>query len=83
MGLWIHWFRDPGATIPNGSVTIGRTPFVGVGHSRLNLIVPLMLCTVYCAMAGALALYYRSLVIAPTLIRKGNISGRPCIRVMT
>jgi hypothetical protein len=23
-GLWIHWFRDLVATIPNGSVTIGR-----------------------------------------------------------
>jgi hypothetical protein len=34
-------------------------------------------------MAGALALYYRSLRTAPTLLRKGNISGRPCMRVMT
>jgi hypothetical protein len=45
-GLWIHWFRDLDATISNGSVTIGRTSLVGVRHSRLNSIVPLMLCTV-------------------------------------
>jgi hypothetical protein len=36
-------FRDLGATIPNGSVTIGWTSFVGVDHSRLDSIVPLML----------------------------------------
>jgi hypothetical protein len=29
-------------------------PLVGVAHSRLELIVPLMLCTVCYAMAGAL-----------------------------
>jgi hypothetical protein len=34
-------------------------------------------------MAGALALYYRSLEIAPTLLRMGNISDRPYMRVMT
>ena len=22
-GLWIHWFRDHDATIPNGTITIG------------------------------------------------------------
>jgi hypothetical protein len=82
-GLWIHWFRDHGATILNGSVTIGRTSLVSVGHSRLDLIVPLMLHTVYCAMVEALLLYYRSLGTAPTLLRMGNISGRPCMRVMT
>jgi hypothetical protein len=76
-GFWIHWFRDHGATIPNGSVTIGRTSLIGVGHSRLDSIMPLMLRTVFCAMAGALALYYRSLGTAPTLLRRGNISGRP------
>jgi hypothetical protein len=59
-GLWIHWFRDLGTTIPNGSLTTGRTSLVGVGHLRSNLIVPLMLCKVRCAMAGALTLYYRS-----------------------
>jgi hypothetical protein len=75
-GLWIHWFCDPGATILNGSVTIGRTSLVGVNHSRSNSIVPLMLCTVCCGMAGALALYYRSLGTASTILRRGSISGR-------
>jgi hypothetical protein len=77
--LWIYWFRDPSATILNGSVTIGHTSLVGVVHSRL----PLMLRTVCCAMAGALTLYYRSLKTTPTLLRRGNILGRPCMGVMT
>jgi hypothetical protein len=83
MGLWIHWFHDLGATIPNGLVTVGRTSLVGVSHSRSDSIVPLMLRTVCCAIARAPALYYRSLGIVPTLLRRGNISGRPCMRVMT
>jgi hypothetical protein len=83
MKHWIHWFCNHGATIPNGSVTIGWTSLVGVGHSRLDSIVPLMLRMVCCATAGALALYYRSFRIASTLLRRGNISGRPCMRVMT
>ena len=82
-GLWIHCFCDHGATIPNGMITIGRTSLVGVGYSRLDSIVPLMLRRVCCVMAGALALYYKFLGTTPTLLRKGNISGRPCIRVMT
>jgi hypothetical protein len=82
-GLWIHWFHDFDATIPNSSVTIGRMPLVGVSHSRLDSIMPLMLCTVCCAMAGVLALYYRSLKIASTLLKRGDILGRPCMRVMT
>jgi hypothetical protein len=65
-GLWIHWFCDPSVTIPNGSVTIGRTSLVGVGHSRSDSIVPPMLRTVCCAMVGALALYYKSLGTAST-----------------
>jgi hypothetical protein len=81
--LWIHWFCDLGATIPNGSVTIGQTSLVDMGHSRSDSIVALMLRTVCCAMAGALALYYRSLGIAPNLLRMGNISGKPCMGVMT
>jgi hypothetical protein len=76
-GLWIHWFRGHGAAIPNGLVTIGRTSLVGVGHSRSDSIVSLMLCTVCCAMAGVLALYYRFLGTAPTLLKMGNISSRP------
>jgi hypothetical protein len=82
-GLWIHWFHDPGATIPNGSVTIGQTSLVGVGHLRLDSIVPLMLRSICCVMAGALALYYRSLGTTPNLLRRGNISGKPCMGVMT
>jgi hypothetical protein len=81
--MWIHWFRDLDATIPNSSVTIGWTSLVGVGHSGSDSIVPLMLRTVCYAMAGALALYYRSLGTASTLLRRGNISGRPCMGVMT
>jgi hypothetical protein len=82
-GLWIYWFHDLGATIPNGLVIIGWTSLVGVDHSRLDSIVPLMLRMVCCSMARALALYYRSLETAPTLLRRANISGRPCMRVMT
>ena len=61
-GLWIHWFRDHDATIPNGTVTIGQTSLVGIGHSGSDPIVSLMLYTVcFRAMVGVLALYYRSL----------------------
>jgi hypothetical protein len=49
-GLWIHWFRDPGATIPNGSVTIGQTSLVGMGYSKSDSIMPLMFRMVCCAM---------------------------------
>jgi hypothetical protein len=76
MGLWIHCFRDHGATIPNGLITIGRTSLVGVGHSSSNTIVLLMLRIVCCVMAEALVLYYRSIMTASTLLRMGNISGR-------
>jgi hypothetical protein len=34
-------------------------------------------------MAGALALYYRYFGIASTPLRRGNISGRPCMGVTT
>jgi hypothetical protein len=50
----------------------------GIGHWRLDSVMPLVLSTVYCAMAGAPALYYKSLKTAPTLLRMGNISSRPC-----
>jgi hypothetical protein len=76
-GLWIHWSRDHNATIHNDLVTIGRTSLVGVGHPRLDLVMPLMLCTIYCAMAKALALYYKSHGIASILLRRDNILGRP------
>jgi hypothetical protein len=72
--LWIHWFRDLGATILNGSVTIEWTSLVGVNHSKSDSIVPLMLHTVCYAMAGALALYSRSLGTASILLRMDNIS---------
>jgi hypothetical protein len=82
-GLWIHWFRDHGATISNGSVTIGRTSLVGVGHPRSDSVVLLVLHTVCCAMTEALAINYRSLGTAPTLLIRDNILGRPCMKVMT
>ena len=49
----------------------------GVGHPRLDSAVLLVLLTVCYAMAGALALYYRFLRTASTLLRMCNISGRP------
>jgi hypothetical protein len=52
MGLWIHWFRDLEATIPNGSFTTGWMSLVGVGYSGLDLIVPLMLHTICCVITG-------------------------------
>jgi hypothetical protein len=75
--LWIYWFRDPSATISNGSITIGRMLLVGVGHSRSDSIMPLMLCTVCCVMVRALELYYRFLGTTSALLRRDNISGRP------
>jgi hypothetical protein len=56
---------------------------VGVGHSGPDLIGPLMLRMVCYAMTRALTLYYGSLGIVSTLLRRGNISGRPSMRVMT
>jgi hypothetical protein len=76
-GLWIYWFCDHGATIHNGSVITGQTSLVGVGHSRSNSIMLLMLRMICYAMARALTLYYRSLGTASTLLRMGNIPGRP------
>jgi hypothetical protein len=38
---------------------------------------------VYYAMVGALALYYKSLGTASTLLRMSNISGRPYMGVVT
>jgi hypothetical protein len=49
----------------------------GVGHLRSDSVVLLVLCTVQYAMFGAPALYYRSLGIVSTLLRRVNISGRP------
>jgi hypothetical protein len=58
-------------------VTIGQDVISGVGHLRLYSIVLLVLRTVYCTMTGASSLYYRSFRTASTLLRMGNISGRP------
>ena len=49
----------------------------GVGHRRSDSVVLLVLRTVCCAMAGALVLYYKSLRTTSTLLRRGNISGKP------
>ena len=61
-----------------------RTNFIsGVGHPKSDLVVPLVLRMVCCAMAGALALYYRSLGTMSTLLRMSNISSRPYCWTMT
>jgi hypothetical protein len=49
----------------------------GMGHLRLDLVVPLVLRMVQCVMAGALTLYYRFLGTASILLKRGNISGKP------
>jgi hypothetical protein len=49
----------------------------GVGHPRSDSVMPLVLCTVCCAIIKASALYYKSLKTASTLLRKGNILSRP------
>jgi hypothetical protein len=82
-GLWIHWFCDLDATISNGSVITRRMSLIGVGHSRLDSIVPLMLRTICYEMVRALSLYYRSLGAASTLLRRSNILGRLYMGVMT
>ena len=49
-----------------------------VGHPRSDSVVFLVLRMVcFRAMVRALALYYRCLGTASTLLRRGNISGRP------
>jgi hypothetical protein len=49
----------------------------GVGHPRLDSVVPLVLRTVCCAMAGAMALYYMSFGTRSNLLRMSNILDRP------
>jgi hypothetical protein len=83
MGLWIYCFLDLGVIIPKGSVIIGRTSLINMGHSGSDSIMPLMLRMVCCAITEKLVLYYRSFGTAPTLLRNGNISSKPCMRVMT
>jgi hypothetical protein len=75
-GLWINWFRDHNTTISNDSVTVGRTSLVDVDHSRSDSIVPPMLRTICCAIAGTLTLYYKSLGTTPILLKMYNISGK-------
>ena len=48
----------------------------GVGHPRSDSVVLLVLRMICYAVAGASALYYRSLEIVSTLLRRGNILGR-------
>jgi hypothetical protein len=48
-----------------------------VSHLRLDSVVLLVLRIVCCAMARTLALYYKSLRITSTLLRRDNISDRP------
>jgi hypothetical protein len=47
-----------------------------VGHPRSESVVPLVLRTVRCTMAGVPVLYYRSLGTASTLLKMGNISSK-------
>jgi hypothetical protein len=54
----------------------------GMGHLRSNLVVPLVLHMIHCAMVVAPTLYYRSLRTVLTLLRMGNISSRPyCLTI--
>jgi hypothetical protein len=49
----------------------------GVGYPRLDSVLLLVLRMVCCAMARTLRLYYRFFETTSTLLRMGNISGRP------
>jgi hypothetical protein len=49
----------------------------GVDCPRSDSVMLLVLRTVCCAMARVPALYYKSLRTTSTLLRRGNISGRP------
>ena len=53
----------------------------GVGHPRSDSVMPLVLRMVCCAMVRAPVLHYRSLGIASTLLRMGNISGRHTVEL--
>ena len=55
-----------------------RTDIIsGVGSPEVGLDRVASVIYGSCAMAGAPALYYRSLEKVSTLLRMGNISGRP------
>jgi hypothetical protein len=63
------------ATIPNGR---SLQDISGVGHSGVELgRVASVTYGMFCAIAGALTLYYRSLGTASTLLRRGNILDKP------
>jgi hypothetical protein len=53
-------------------------PFPMDSHYRMDVIGPAasVMCGMFCAVAGAPALYYRSLGTMSTLLRIGNISGK-------
>jgi hypothetical protein len=48
----------------------------GVGHSRLDSVVPLVLCTVAYNIRGT-GVVLQVFETTPTLMEMGNISGRP------
>ena len=54
----------------------------GVGHSRSNSVMLLVLYTVTVQWLEAPALYYRSLETVSTFLRKGNISGRQLLLLL-
>ena len=81
-GVWIQWFRDQWCSHSQWMVTIGWMS-LAVGPLRSDSVVSPMLHMVQCAMAGVPALYYMSLRKALTLLRRGNISGRPYCWTMT
>jgi hypothetical protein len=58
-----HYRTDVISGVGNSGIELGRVASVTYGMFR--------------AIAGALPLYYRSLGIVSTLLRRGNISGRP------
>ena len=58
---------------------ISRCGPLGVGSDHAVNVTYVM----FCAITGTLALYYRSLRTASTLLRRGKISGRPYMGVMT
>jgi hypothetical protein len=63
-------------------VAIKWTSLLGVGHPRSDSVVLLMLYIVMCNDCGTSVVYW-CLGTAPTLLRRGKISSKPYIRVMT
>ena len=69
VGLWIYWFHDHDATIPNSTDVITQCGPFGVELDRAANVTYGM----FRAMDRALALYYRSLGTTSTLLRRGDI----------